>query len=210
MAGKLSQKVQYEKRVTAISPITRGGPFPTSVEVTIAHENSPRDYSHVISTMPFSCLRMVDTTKCGFDWTFQTAMRALHYDSSVKVAIKFSNRWWESPHLTKGPHVGGVSSTDRPTRTVVYPSYGLRETTGATMIVSYTWAQDAMRFGALARGHGSEEETLVLQTIIKDLADMHQVDYNELLKIVEDYKVHDWYGDQYSAGKTSPRVCTRP
>jgi len=200
MASKLSQKIQYGKRVTVIAPVANGSSIATSVNVTIADENSPRNYSHVISTMPFSCLRIVDTTACGFDWTFQTAIRALHYDSSVKVAIKFSNRWWENINLPKGPHVGGVSSTDRPTRTVVYPSYGLNGTTGATMIVSYTWAQDAMRLGALAQGHGSAAETLMLQTIIKDLADMHQVNYNELLKIVQDYKVHDWYADEYSSG----------
>jgi monoamine oxidase len=200
MASKLSQAIQHGKRVTAIAPVTNGGTHATSVNVTVAGEASARNYSHVISTMPFSCLRMVDTTQCGFNWTFQTAIRALHYDCSVKVAIKFSSRWWESSGLVDGPHFGGVSSTDRPTRTVVYPSYGMGGTTGATIIVSYTWAQDAMRLGALAQGQGSNPEHLMLQIIVKDLADMHQMDFNVLWNLIQDYKVHDWYADEYSAG----------
>jgi monoamine oxidase len=201
MASKLSQTIQRGKRATSIAAIASGSPRATSVNVTVNGEASPRNYHHVISTMPFSCLRMVDTTQCGFNWTFQTAIRALHYDSSVKVAIKFSSRWWEHGGLVNGLHFGGVSSTDRPTRTVVYPSYGLlNEASGATIIVSYSWAQDALRFGALAQGHGSEGESLLLQIIIKDLADMHQVDYYGLWSLIEDYKVHDWYADEYSAG----------
>ncbi|KIM75171.1 hypothetical protein PILCRDRAFT_827593 [Piloderma croceum F 1598] len=200
MASKLSQTIQYGKRVTAIAPVLNGSPNPESVNVTIAGEATPRNYTHVISTIPFSCLRMVDTTQCGFNWNFQTAIRALHYDSSVKVAIRFSTRWWEDSGLVNGPHLGGVSSTDRPTRTVVYPSYGINENTGASIIVSYTWAQDALRFGALAQGKGSETETVMLQTIIKDLADMHQVDYTTLWKSIVDYKVYNWYGHEYSAG----------
>jgi monoamine oxidase len=203
MASVLSKPPQHGKRVTAIAPVTTAGTA-TSVNVTIACAGkiSVRNYSHVISTMPFSCLRMVDTTQCGFDWNFQTAIRALHYDSSVKVAIKFTSRWWESSALAKGPHLGGVSSTDRPTRTVIYPSYGMGDTTGATIIVSYTWAQDALRLGALAQGQCSDAEQLMLQIIIKDLADMHQIDYTTLWNLKESYKVHDWYADEYSVGSS--------
>jgi len=199
MAMKLSKTIEHGKRVTAIAPVFNNN-IAISVDVTVAGEQSVRNYAHIISTMPFACLRLVDTTKCGFNWNFQTAMRVLHYDSSVKVAIKFSRRWWEDPGLPKGPHRGGTSSTDRPTRTVVYPSYGIGQTTGASIIVSYTWAQDALRLGALTQGKGSEAETHMLQTIIKDLADMHQVDYDVLWNLMQDYKVHDWYADQYSGG----------
>lgn len=200
MASKLNKTIQYGKRVITIALVTNGSPDAESVNVIIAGEADPRNYAHVISTMPFSCLRMVDTAQCGFNWTFQTAIRALHYDSSVKVAIRFSTRWWESSELVNGPHFGGVSSTDRPTRTVVYPSYGMNEDTGASIIVSYTWAQDALRFGALAQGSGSDAETVMLQTIINDLADMHQFDYTKMWDLIVDYKVYNWYGDEYSAG----------
>jgi monoamine oxidase len=189
-------------RVTAIAPVSDSPGSPaTSVNVTTTTDGvgkTVRNYSHVISTMPFGSLRMVDTTQCGLDWTMQTAMRALHYDSSVKVAIKFASRWWEDPNFTQNlPHRGGVSSTDRPTRTIVYPSYGIGGS-DATMIASYTWAQDAMRLGAFSEGSPSEQ--VLINTIIKDLADMHGLGYQTLSGMVRGYKVHNWYTDNYSAG----------
>jgi monoamine oxidase len=199
MVKALSKKAQYGARVTAMSLV--GGATPTSVSVTVSGESAPRNYSHVISTLPFGCLRMVDTTQLNFDWDTQTAIRALHYDCSVKVAIKFSTRWWQDPSgLPKGPHFGGVSSTDRPSRVVVYPSYGMHQNKDATMIVSYTWAQDALRLGALAKGKGTEEEKLLLQLILKDLADMHEIDVGKLSEMMVDYNVHNWYADEYSVG----------
>ncbi|KAF7971825.1 hypothetical protein HWV62_19829 [Athelia sp. TMB] len=198
MRSNMKKTVEYGKRVTSITPVvTAGSQDPTSVHVKIANEQEPRNYDHVISTMPFSCLRMVDTTNCGFDWNFQTAIRALHYDSSVKVAIRFSDRWWEDTSFVKEAHRGGVSSTDRPTRTVVYPSYGIDGTSGATMIASYTWAQDAMRLGSLM---DTPSESLILERVIQDLADMHQVNPTILGKKVLDYNVHDWYADDASMG----------
>ena len=38
---------------------------------------------------------------------------------------------------------------------VMYPSYGMGGPTGASMVVSYIWAQDALRFGAFAGGKGA-------------------------------------------------------
>jgi monoamine oxidase len=203
MTSKLGQKVQYGKRVTAIHPLTSGGPTATAMRVTIAGESSLRTYSHVISTMPFSSLRMVDISQCGFNWTFQTAIRALHYDGSVKVAIRFSTRWWESTNFLNAcpPQFGGVSSTDRPMRCVVYPSYGMGQPeTGATLIVSYTWGQDALRLGTWAQGQGSEVEKQMLEMVLKDLADMHKTSYSNLVRLVIDHKVYNWYADQYSGG----------
>ncbi|KIM71827.1 hypothetical protein PILCRDRAFT_93692 [Piloderma croceum F 1598] len=84
---------------------------------------------------------------------------------------------------------------DRPTCTVVYPLYSMGGTMGTGIIVSYTWAQDILCFSALAQGKGLDVETLMLQTIIKDLADMHQVDYNKLKGMIVDHKVHNWYRD---------------
>jgi hypothetical protein len=73
----------------------------------------------------------------------------------------------------------------------VYPSYGVNEDTGASIIVSYTRAQDTLRVGALAQGNGSEAEIVMLKTIIKDLTDMHQLDYTTLWNSIVDYKVHN-------------------
>jgi monoamine oxidase len=201
MAKSCRGQILRGKRVIAIAPVSDSGGLAKSVNVTSTTDGVGQDirnYSHVISTMPFGSLRMVDTTKCGLTWTMQTAMRAMHYDCSVKVGIKFRSRWWEDPmYIQNLPHKGGISSTDRPTRTVVYPSYGIGGS-DATMIASYTWAQDAMRFGSFAEGSAAEK--VMVNTIIKDLADMHGIDYQTLSGMVLNYKVHNWYADEYSAG----------
>ena len=73
-------------------------------------------------------------------------IRALEYDNSVKVAIRFSGR-------TRCCGTGWEASyTDRLTTVVAYPSYGIGGPTGASVVVSYTWLQNALRFGALAGG----------------------------------------------------------
>jgi monoamine oxidase len=200
---KLSKPVQRGKRVTAIIPVGVPGKKVQSVKLTI-NNKTQAEYHHVVSTIPFGCLRLVDTSQCNFSWDLQTAIRTLHYDGSTKVAIQFKSRWWEK---LPAPQIGGVSSTDRPTRTVVYPSYGLHGE-AATMIVSYTWAQDAFRTGAMAQGKGSAAETALLDVILKDLTDMHHIkdahgkpDYAYLRGLMKDYHVWNWYSNEFSMGK---------
>ncbi|KAL6302909.1 hypothetical protein BKA93DRAFT_371718 [Sparassis latifolia] len=146
MIKKLPPNVLSQgKCVTAISPFESGTGRRPSVTVSIHGESKSRIYDHVISTIPLPFLRMVDSTKCKLSWDFQTAMHVLHYDCAVKVGLKFKSRWWE-----KMGQLGRVSSTNRPSRTVVYPSYSMGGP-DSIIIVSYTWAQDALRFGAFPR-----------------------------------------------------------
>ncbi|ETW75055.1 hypothetical protein HETIRDRAFT_456507 [Heterobasidion irregulare TC 32-1] len=175
MAQKLPEgKIFNGKRVTAIAPTT-------------SRDQPPRTYSHVISTISLSCLRMVDTSHCKFSWGLQTAIRSLHYATSTKVTIKFNERWWE-----RMGQVGGVSNTDRPTRAVVYPSYGIGGT-DATMIVSYTWAQDVSRFSPFSGNRDSEKAPL--DVISRDLADMHGTkDHNDLRNLVSDHGAFAHFG----------------
>jgi len=125
------------------------------VEVSVAGHEKPRKFNHVITTLPFGFLRNVDTSGCFFSWDLQTAIRFLRYDCSTKVAIQFSSRWWEQDNLKQ---CGGVSSTDRPICKVIYPSYGMNKNEGATIIVSYTWSQDAARMGSLVQGHNTRRK----------------------------------------------------
>lgn len=191
--------------MTAITPVGQAGEVPTSISLTINGVKT-KSYSHVITTMPFGCLNAVDTSKCKFSWDLNTAIRALHYDDSVKVAVQFKERWWEGPRVS-APQIGGVSSTDRPTRTVVYPSYGIGGDS-ATIIVSYTWAQDALRLGSYIQGKDTPAEQALLNIIFKDLTDMHGIkdangnpDYGYLPSIKVDYHAWSWYGSEFSTGR---------
>ncbi|KZV82601.1 hypothetical protein EXIGLDRAFT_339296 [Exidia glandulosa HHB12029] len=200
MAEGLKGSLLLGKRVKAIAfdKPSVPGTLPNTMSVTVANEEQPRTYDHVITTVPFGCLRMIDTTGCYLPWNLQTAMRTLHYDCATKVAIQFSRRWWEEEDVQQ---YGGVSSTDRPTRTVVYPSYGIRGQggAGASMIVSYTWAQDAARFGALIQP-GTEAERRLIDQILADLAVMHNKSQEDLENMMVDYHAFDWYNHENSAG----------
>jgi monoamine oxidase len=197
MANTLSPKGQpvLEKRVTRISlsPLTV---MPPKILASVQGEGTPRSFNHIISTITLSALRIVDTEQCHLSYGLKTSMRMLHYGGSVKVGIQFTDRWWEPKHK------GGVSKTDRQTRIVVYPSYGIGDSaSGTTMLVSYTWGQDALRQGALVKGQDPSPESILRRLIIEDLSEMHGIPYGTLAAKVKAFHQWDWYGDEFSIGE---------
>ncbi|KAF8492942.1 amine oxidase [Gautieria morchelliformis] len=181
------------KRVTRIMP-SRLTVMPPKILASVHGEQTPRSFNHIVSTVTLGALRMMDTESCQLSYALKTAMRMLHYGGSVKVGIQFTDRWWEPRHK------GGVSRTDRQTRIVVYPSYGIENgASGTTMLVSYTWGQDALRQGAFVQGHHSAE-SILRKLILEDLAEMHEIPYDTLAKKVKAFHEWNWYGDSFSIG----------
>lgn len=178
--------------------------FKFSLSVDVEGKNS-RVYDHVISTIPLGMLRLVDTRFCGISEAQQEAIRTLHYDASVKVAIKFTKRWWEGD---KYKQKGGKSNTDRPTRVVVYPSYGIGGN-DAVLLASYTWSQDAMRFGALVKGKESKAERILIEVILRDIGDIFDISSQDLSGMYLDHHAWDWYHDEFSSGKAFTFQCCR-
>ena len=185
------------KRVTKISKDTGSADLLIDVEGT----TQPTPYSHVISTIPLGSLETVTfDDNIGLNWGTRTAIRSCAYADSVKVAIKFHTRWWQNAPVNIK---GGLDKTDRPTRCVVFPSYGIDDDNApAVMIASYNWSQDAARFGALIQGPDSQEEKqLVFEIILRDIAAIHQVDYNNLSQ--NEYMAHHawhWGSHPYTRG----------
>jgi monoamine oxidase len=195
MLARIQTKPETGKRVTALHidlEILRARP---QVRVTINQEEQPRVYDHVMSTLPFGCLRLVDTRGCHMPFELQQAIQSLQYGPSVKVAMRFLTRWWETAPY--GNHEGGVSRTDRPTRVVVYPSYGIK-TDAATIIVSYTWTQDASRTAAFVKGSVADE--VLRHSILSDLAQMHNVEYKYLLSQYKEHHAWSWDNSEFSVG----------
>jgi monoamine oxidase len=157
-----------------------------------------KKYSHVISTMPLGCLENVDLTEASLSYQQKVGVRCCTYADSAKVGMKFRSRWWQN---LPQPIIGGLSFTDRPTRTVVYPSYGVDDPDAdAVIIVSYVWWQDASRLGSLLQGRNSPAEQELVETILQDLAVMHDIPYNTLVNELIDYFPWDFYHDQYTRG----------
>ncbi|KAF8880219.1 L-amino acid oxidase 1 [Gymnopilus junonius] len=214
MLSKLTNPPSYNHRVTAITedPARR-------IKVSVLDKED--DYfSHVVSTVTFAVLRTINTDGVHMNFNQREAMRALNYGQSIKVGIKFKTRWWE--HVTKAPQLGGASRTDRQTRVVVYPSYGLNETGPGVLMASYNWDQDAARFGALIKNtlsHSeqpkpdrprSPSERVLLDQIYQDLAVLHTPNNSALEEVEEfkkmlikdtlDFHAFDWYHNPFTMG----------
>ena len=72
------------------------------------------------------------------------------------------------------------------------------------LIVSYTWAQDAERIGALINGDGTARPELI-ESIFRDLAAVHGVTVEWLKSFYTDgdYFAWDWLNDPLTMGSYS-------
>lgn len=203
MAKKLKLgKIINGARVTKIAPL-KPGDLSKGLRVSYTNPRNRQgahlhaDYDHVISTLPFGPFRNVDTAELKMPWELSTAIRALNYGASTKIGMRFKTRWWE-----KISHqYGGVSSTDRPSRKIVYPAYGINKTDGASMITSYTWMNDAMKIGALARGpKGGMGDEMLMEVMLNDLAAVHGLSYEYLKEQVVDHDAWSWDAQPTAGG----------
>jgi monoamine oxidase len=195
MLNGIKKTPSYGRRVTKIA---RDGN--DHLQVFVARSKTPHRYSHVISTIPLSCLRLVDLTKAELDYAQRTALRSLHYDASCKVGIKFRTKWWHNDvDITRA----GQGKTDEPVRVCAYPSYGIDDDPSkpAVLIASYTWAQDAQRIGGLVQGQSTPTEALLVDLVLQGLTRLHPtVTYDFLKSQVVEHFVHDWYRDENAIG----------
>ncbi|WP_369634905.1 flavin monoamine oxidase family protein [Nocardia sp. JMUB6875] len=87
--------------------------------------------------------------------------------------------------------MGGTTATDLPIRRIVYPSpgsYAPDEERGV-LLASYTWGQDALRWGSL------HEEERIYQAL-EDVAKIHP----EIMDVFEFGASHAWFNDPYAGG----------
>jgi len=138
---------------------------------------------HAIVTVPFPVLRHVEVTT-PFSAPKRRAIRQLRYDASAKIFLQFRRRFWEEDEGI----VGGGTVTDLPIRNVFYPEHG-RETGRGVMLASYTWSEDAQRWGSLPADERVEQA-------LEDLATVHP-------QAPREYEVGAskmWHDDPYAGG----------
>ena len=142
MLATLKTPPVYNHRVTAVAEEASADPL-RRMRVSIQGKEDEY-FSTVVSTVTFSVLRTIDTDGVRMNFNQREAMRSLMYGQSIKVGIKFKTRWWEAGIEGTAPQVGGASRTDRQSRVVVYPSYGVNkdgegEEGPGVLMVSYNW-----------------------------------------------------------------------
>lgn len=136
---------------------------------------------YAILTVPFPVLRHVEAR---FSRAKERAIRQLHYDASAKIFFQCRRRFWEEDDGI----FGGGSVTDLPIRVIYYPDHG-RETGRGVVLASYTWSEDAQRWGSL-----SPQDRLI--QALEDLAEIHP-------QILQEYEVGAskmWHDDEFAGG----------
>ncbi|KAL5496076.1 hypothetical protein ACEPAH_3169 [Sanghuangporus vaninii] len=201
---EVDKQLRLNSRVTGIGIPDKGN---QGIEVTLA-DGSTYCYDHVINTTTLSCLRTMDLTSARLDYKQKSCLRELRYGPAIKIGIKFKSAWWEEEsRMPFGSIIGGQSFTDNMSRTVIYPSYGIREGSKKSnvpvLIASYAWTDDAIILSALM-GPDDYSKSVLKQRILQDLVEVHGLDKNEGFKFLEDQYVDSfpfsWNNNPYSMG----------
>jgi len=156
-------------------------------DVTIHYETKAGKFSetgdYAIITVPFPVLRHVEVLK-PFTRSKQRAIRQLHYDASAKILFQCKRRFWEEDDGI----FGGGTLTDLPIRNLYYPDHG-RETGRGIILASYTWSEDAQRWGSL------KPDDRIIQAL-DDVAEIHP-------QIIKEFEVGTswmWHDDEFAGG----------
>lgn len=134
----------------------------------------------------------------------ENALRTLNYGPSVKIGVQFRTAWWTTGTDLSGRPlniVGGQTYTDSLLRTVVYPSFGdVQAGKTTSLIASYCWTEDATRLGAMI----DKDDVALLELVLKELADIHNVSIDFLRGQVINWKGWSWSHDPYTMGTSKP------
>lgn len=176
---ELSSFIRFGAQVTALD---QSG---TGVTVTYRTAGGTQTVSadYGIVTLPFPVLRHVETPK-PFSRDKQRAIRQLYYDASAKILLQSRRRFWEDDEGI----VGGGTITDLPIRNLYYPDHG-RETGRGILLASYTWSEDAQRWGSLAPGDR-------ITQALDNVAEIHP----QILREFEAGASKVWHHDPFAGG----------
>jgi len=155
--------------------------------VTIHYQTPAGRFSetadYAIITVPFPVLRHVEVLT-PFSRAKNRAIRQLHYDASAKILFQCKRRFWEEDDGI----FGGGTLTDLPIRNLYYPNHG-RETGRGVILASYTWSEDAQRWGSL------KPDDRIVQAL-DDVAEIHP-------QITKEFEVGAswmWHDDEFAGG----------
>ena len=177
--GHLQDRIRFGAEVHAIAQ------DPESVTVHVKTEAGRYSLTgdYAICAIPFSVLRHVEVLT-PFSREKQKAIRQLNYSASTKILFQVRDRIWE----TDDGIFGGATVTDLPIRRMNYPTPDPTTRRGV-LLASYTWSQDAARWGAM------DEETR-LEEALEDVARIHP----GIREVYEVGASHAWYDDRYANG----------
>ncbi len=157
------------------------------------------EFDYVICAIPFSTLRVIDI-KPFFSNQKMQAIRELFYSDSLKAAFFCNQRFWEED-AAYGNMNGGISFTDLPIQSIVYPSDHIQcpepsfcsPLEPGVLISSYNLNQDSIRIA-------NQSNERRFQLIKRNVEEVHGLPENFLDSIVENYRIVDWNQQQWFRG----------
>ncbi|XP_049924079.1 L-amino-acid oxidase-like [Epinephelus moara] len=173
--------IVYKSEVTRISQSDEG--------VIVTYRTGPQSFN-----LSADVVLVTTTAKAALFIDFdpplsnpkRLALRSVHYDSSTKIVLTFSRKFWEDDGIR-----GGKSITDGPSRFIYYPSHSFpTNNTIGVLLASYTWSDDSLLF------LGASDEDLK-ELALRDLAKIHGERVKSLCTGVV---VKRWSDDPYSLG----------
>ena len=177
--AELGDRIRFGARMTALAQSGDG--------VVVYYQTSAGRFAfeadRAIITVPFPVLRHVEVLQ-PFSRGKQRAIRTLHYDASAKVFLQTRRRFWEEDDGI----FGGGTVTDLPIRAVYYPDHG-RETGRGVLLASYTWAEDAQRWGSLAPADRIVQAIENVSQIHPQIKDEFEVGASKM-----------WHDDEFAGG----------
>jgi len=176
---ELRQHIRFGAKMIALDQ----SPEDVTVHFQTAAGRDKVTADYAIITVPLPVLRHVEVLK-PFGRGKQRAIRQLHYDASAKILFQCRRRFWEDDEGI----FGGGTITDLPIRNLYYPDHG-GETGRGVILASYTWSEDAQRWGSL-----SPEDRI--EQALEDVAKIHP-------QVVKEFEVGAswmWHDDEFAGG----------
>jgi len=177
--SQLQERIRFGAEVFAVEQDSDG--------VTVHFKTEAGRYTergdYAICAIPFSVLRQVEVLT-PFSREKQRAVRQLNYSASTKVLFQVRERVWE----TDDGIFGGATVTDLPIRRINYPTPD-PSTPRGVLLASYTWSQDAARWGAMDEETRQEEALQDVSRIHPRIRDVYEVGAS-----------HAWDNDRFANG----------
>ncbi len=176
--SNLRENIWFGQKITAIEQNDTSVTF--HIRSISGKHTVTGDYA--ILTLPFPVLRHIEINP-PFSPPKQRAIRQLHYDASSKIFLQFRRCFWEEEGI-----VGGGTITDLAIRNLYYPPQKSISGRGV-LLASYTWGEDAQRWGSLPPDERLRQALENVTAIHPAASEEYEVGYSYM-----------WHDDEFAGG----------
>lgn len=156
-------------------------------------------FDYVICAIPLTALRTIDI-RPRFSNSKMQAIMEQYYTDALKAQFLFNRRFWER-NTDYGNIVGGISFTDLPIQSIIYPSHHnsclpdgrCSSEEPGVLLASYNLAQNSVRLGGMY-------DSLRYETIRQNVEEVHGLPRGFLNPFIQYHKIVHWYAEPLFRG----------